>query len=405
MFDNIIGYDYVKKELELIISWYNNDKYLNNKNAKLPSGIIFYGPPGNGKTFFIRELVNQFKDNSFIIDGDKSNILDEITSIYKKARNNKLSLVLIDEIDLLIDKDTRAIRVLQDELDGVNRGEERILTIATTNEIYNIPDPLLRTGRFDRMIRIDNPNEEDKKELLNYYFNKLDIKTNFIDYNNVIYLLGRKSCSDIMSICNDCYFRFNEEVITEEKIIKSISKLDSDASNFMELKTKEVAYHEIGHYLMVRKHSKYFNAYEVKFTDSGGICKFGEKDNIFRSTDMALANIEIGLGGVAAEKVLCGSISIGAEDDLSSVRNKVNRYVNRYPYKSISTVLKEYNTYGRMETEKTRYKNEKLANKILVKCYKNAVKYLKKHKKEIIKYGDILFEKGYLLASDFEVVN
>ena len=98
MFENIIGYDYVKKELELIISWYNNEEYINNENAKLPNGILFYGSPGNGKTFFIRELVNKFKDNAFVIDGDNQNILDEITSTYKKARANKLSLVLIDEI-------------------------------------------------------------------------------------------------------------------------------------------------------------------------------------------------------------------------------------------------------------------------------------------------------------------
>ena len=67
------------------------------------------------------------------------------------------------------------------------------------------------------------------------------------------------------------------------------------------------------------------------------------------------------------------------------------------------SVLKRYRDYQRMETEKTRYKNEKISNRLLVKCYKNTYKYLKKHKKDIIKYGDILFEKGYLVASDFNV--
>lgn len=401
MFENIIGYDYVKKELQLIISWYNNDEYINNENAKLPNGILFYGPPGNGKTFFIRELVNQFKDNSFVIDGDNENILDEITSTYKKARNNKLALVLIDEIDLLIDKDSKALRILQDEIDGVNKGKERVLTVATTNHLYDIPDPLLRTGRFDRMIMINDPQNDDKKKLLNYYFDKLNVKTKFKDYEIVLNLLGHKSCSDIMSICNDCYFRFKNEIITEEKLVESISKIDSQNSNFMETKTKETAYHEIGHYLMVKKHSKYFNVFEVKFTDRGGVCKFGERENVYKSTDMALADIEIGLGGLAAEKVLYGSFTLGVEDDLEKVREKINYYVNRYSHRSIGTVLRRYSEYHRMETEKTRYKNEQVSNKLLIKCYKNAVKYLKKHKKDIIKYGDILFEKGYLLASDF----
>lgn len=402
MFDNIIGYDYVKKELELIIGWYNNDEFLNNRNAKLPSGIIFYGPPGNGKTFFIRELINHFKDRAFVIEGDNDNILDEITSTYKKARENKLSLVLIDEIDLLVDKDSKALRVLQDEIDGVGKGNERILTLATTNHLYDIPDSLLRTGRFDRMIMIDAPENEDKKKILNYYFDKLNVKTKFKDYEIVLNLLGHKSCSDIMSICNDCYFRFNNEIITEEKLAESISKLDSENSNFMGNKTRHTAYHEIGHYLMIKKHSKFFNVFEVKFTDSGGVCKFGEKEGAYLSTDVALADIEIGLGGLAAQKVIYGSFTVGAEDDLEKVRDKVNYYVNRLSHKSITNILKSYSNYRRMESEKTRYKNEKIANRLLIKCYKNTLKYLKKHKEEIIKYGDMLYEKGYLLASDFE---
>jgi len=94
---------------------------------------------------------------------------------------------------------------------------------------------------------------------------------------------------------------------------------------------------------------------------------------------------------------------MGVEGDLEKVRDKVNYYVNRYSHKSISSVLKRYRDYQRMESEKTRYKNEKMSNKVLMKCYKNTYKYLKKHKKDIIKYGDMLFEKGYLVASDFNI--
>ena len=403
MFENIIGYDYVKEELELIISWYSNDKYINNKNAKLPSGILFYGPPGNGKTFFIKELINQFKDNTYVLDGDDDNVCDEISKIYKKARENKLSIVLIDEIDLLIDKDTKAIRVLQDELDGINNGNERVLTIATTNNLYDIPSPLLRTGRFDRMIRISDPEIEDKKKILNYYFDKLNIKTNFKNNDDVIYLLGSKSCSDIMSICNDCYFRFNDKVITEDNLIESISKLDSENSYFLKRKTKETAYHEIGHYLMAKKHSKFFEVYEVKFTDRGGVCKYGAKDDVYKSIDIALADAEIGLGGIIAEKILFGAWSVGCRNDFNDVREGINTYVNTFSHNSIKQVLKRYDNYDRNETERTRYKNEKVANKLLKKCYKNTYKYLKKHKEEIIKYGDLLFEKGYLVASDFSL--
>ena len=403
MFDNIIGYDYVKKELELIIGWYNNDEFLNNRNAKLPSGIIFYGPPGNGKTFFIREIKNQFKDNTFIINGDDDNILDEITSTYKKARENKLSLVLIDEIDLLIDSDKKALRVLQDELDGINNNSNRILTIATTNYLFDLPSALLRNGRMDRTIMIDNPNSSDRKKILDYYLNKLNVRTGFKSIDNVMLILSYMSCSDIMSICNDCYFRFNNEIITEEKLIESICKLDSRNSNFGNEKDKCASYHEIGHALMALKHSNYYDLFEVKFTDDGGVCKYGAKNNIYKSKDMIFASVEVALGGVVVEKLLFGSFSVGSKEDLQRARQRLEDYVNNFSYKSITTILKDYNSRDRMETEKTRYKNELIENKLLKKCYRRTYRYLKKHIKDIYKYGDLLYEKGYLIASDFNV--
>ena len=183
-----------------------------------------------------------------------------------------------------------------------------------------------------------------------------------------------------MSICNDCYFRFNNEIVKEENIMESISKLDSINSNFSVHKTKDIAYHEVGHYLMGKKYSNYFNVYEVKFTDTGGVCKFGDKEDIYNSTRISLAYIEVLLVGLVAEKILYGSFSIGVSDDLENARRYVNHYVNRYSHTSLSNVLKRYNQYDRMETEKTRYKNEKIANKLLIKCYKNTYKYLKKHK-------------------------
>ena len=102
MFENIIGYDYVKEELRTIISWYKNDEFVKNENASLPNGILFYGSPGNGKTLFIKELKKQFSDNAFVINGDSENILKEISDAYAKAREKELALILVDEIDLLI---------------------------------------------------------------------------------------------------------------------------------------------------------------------------------------------------------------------------------------------------------------------------------------------------------------
>ncbi len=78
MFEKIVGYDYVKEELETIINRYSNPELLENENANLPSGILFWGSPGNGKTLFIKGLKERFKDNAFVIDGGCENTKKEL---------------------------------------------------------------------------------------------------------------------------------------------------------------------------------------------------------------------------------------------------------------------------------------------------------------------------------------
>ena len=404
MFENIIGYDYVKEELNTIIGWYNNEEFLKNENAKLPSGILFYGRPGNGKTLFIKELKKHFKDSAFVVTGDNENILNEITSIYKDARDKKRAIVLIDEIDLLLKNDNKIVRILQDELDGIDKSSERILTIATTNHYRDLPDALLRNGRFDRIIKIDYPNALDRKLIINHYFYKLGMKHEFSSDDYIMDYLSYLSCSDLMTLCNDCYFRYNGEIITDEKITNSLLKLDPFGSCFDEKnKTRDIAYHEIGHALITLKYKKDFSLREVKFIDTGGMCKNYRNDDSFDGMDLCIKDIEITLGGAVAEKILFNDIGMGSEDDLENARNKVNYLVNRFPYHKINGVLKRFDPNVRTETEKTRYKNEKIANKLFIKCYKNTYKYLKKHKKDIIKYGNLLYEKGCLLKGDFDI--
>lgn len=402
MFENIIGYDYIKEELRTIISWYKNSEFIKNENANLPSGILFYGNPGNGKTFFIKELKKQFNDNAFVISGDSENILKEISDVYASAREKELAIVLVDEIDLLISDNKKIARIFQDELDGINKSKSRVLTIASTNHYYDLPDALLRSGRFDRVINVNDPNSDDRKKILINYFEKLNIKTSFSDFDNVTDYLRGLSCAEIMTLCNDCYFRFYGDVIDEDKIRESFSKIDKEGTSINnDKRTIEMAYHEIGHALLVLKYKKEYSIKEVKFVNKGGICRYSKIEDSFDGYNSAIHNIEIGLGGIAVERLLYKDISFGSEDDLAQVRKEIDYIISRIP-KRIDLVLHKYDRYKREKTEKTKYKNEKISNKLLKKCYKNAYRYLRKHKKEIIKYGKMLFEKGFLLKEDLK---
>ena len=93
--ENVFGYEDIKKELKLIRDWYLENKI---ERRKLPRGILFYGEPGVGKTHLVREYSKEFNCPIFVIDGDNTNLLNEITETYDKARKEKLAVVVIDEL-------------------------------------------------------------------------------------------------------------------------------------------------------------------------------------------------------------------------------------------------------------------------------------------------------------------
>lgn len=158
-FKNVYGYEEVKKELNLIKTWYEDETILNNPKIALPKGILFYGTPGNGKTLFVREFLNNFNVPKYIVEGRNENTSMEIKRMFEKAKKEKFAIVVIDELELLVEENSKEQRILQQELDGVVQ-KGTILVLATANNIRKVGDPLLRPGRFDKKIEISKPDRE-----------------------------------------------------------------------------------------------------------------------------------------------------------------------------------------------------------------------------------------------------
>ena len=100
-FDNIIGYEYVKKELYQIIDMFKNKELYENMDAKLPKGIIIYGNPGMGKTMLANACIKESNVKSFEIKKNKKSeeLMKEIAFIFSEAAKEKFAIILIDDID------------------------------------------------------------------------------------------------------------------------------------------------------------------------------------------------------------------------------------------------------------------------------------------------------------------
>lgn len=399
-FANVCGYEEVKAELKNILNWFFNEELINDPKVVLPKGVLLHGRPGCGKTLIVRELKDSFNYPTIIIEGKNDNVAKEIVDAFKKAKQEKFAIVIIDEIDLLISDDDKAIRALQQELDGVN-DSCNILVLATCNNINSIPDALLRPGRFDRKIAIYSPCFETRKEMFSKFLTKLGV-----DINNINIARVAKYCvtsaSAIQAICNDAYLRHGVNMTTRdlEKSHDIVDRGNLDSDN-KEYRDYMVAVHEAGHVVTTLAYSSEFDFNEATFTDYGGYTfssYVDERKDTIEKREKELIRI---LAGYLAEETIFGYHDIGSYDDFNRARNLCVRFVERTCIHGLYHLIPNYeNNNDRYESRVKRFINEIYTDALLRKYIRRTRKLVKKNKDNITKIADIMMEKGYFNYED-----
>lgn len=404
IFPNVIGYEDVKKELKVIRDCYLKKLSGDYEELSLTKGILLHGKTGCGKSLLAGEFAKMFNAPIFSIDGaseDGKSKNRYVSDIFKKAKGEDFAIILIDELDLLLDRDRNMVRLLQTELDGMDK-YGNILVIATSNSLYDIPDPILRTGRIETLLNIDSPSTKTIKELFKFYFEKMKIDYSNLNLDYIAEFSNKHTvCSDVKAICNDVKIRVGEKELTTEDVLESsdrITRHEIPRSYRKELFSENVAIHEIGHALMAYK-SKNYNFYKSEFDkeSNGGCTKTYSNSN--GSIEKALEDIRILLGGYAAER-LFKIKSVGSSTDLGKARNKIAVLINKDCYYNITDIMQPFNRDARLETYGARKNFERKIKRVIHKEYKYVYKTLKQHKDAIILLKDKMLERGYIYRND-----
>ena len=109
----VIGHINQKKELLSVINWFKHSKELKAKGVSIPKGVILFGEPGNGKSLLIKEIIRCVEAPVFVFQGEQANVVEGIVETFKKAREAGHSIIVFDELDLLINKERRVVRALE----------------------------------------------------------------------------------------------------------------------------------------------------------------------------------------------------------------------------------------------------------------------------------------------------
>lgn len=394
----VIGHDNQKKELLLVMDWFKRSKELKSKEISIPKGVILFGSPGNGKSLLIKEIIRCLDAPVFVFQGEQENIVEGIIETFKKAREAGHAIIVFDELDLLIDRDRRVIRALQENLDGVESDDD-ILVLAATNEINEIPHALIRNGRLEKLIKVPYPTGEEALELLKILFKKFSLEfPEDFDEEEVALSLNGLTCAGVKSVVNDLVLRNGFDNITSDMIFDSICNVAERIKDKSEEETLDVAIHEAGHAVMAKSFSEFFTINRLNIAGASGAFRAKEVKCDYWPFEKVVADIKISMAGLLSQKIICGKGTMGSTDDLEKARHLAYRIINIDGYSSCWETLPPNN--GRTETFIKKRKMERKIERLLKKCEKETSQYIKKHKTEIKKLGGLLFEKKRLKSSE-----
>ena len=410
-FEKIIGYEAEKKELDLICDILANGQKYRDLGVYTPRGLMIHGEPGLGKTTMAKELIKSVNRKTYTIrknDTDGS-FVRRISSTFEEARKNAPSIVFLDDLDKFSDCDnhkknnTDEFVAVQSAIDDCKDYE--VFVLATANDIDCIPDSLLRTGRFDKIIRVNTPSIEDSKRIVDYYLKK---KTKVCNVNSelIAKIIRGKSCSDLETVVNEAglYAAYNDkDVIENDDIIKACLRIIFKAPENTESYTDEykeiAAVHECGHALV----SELLEPGSVNLVS---INNYRGYSNGVTSCDNAEANssldekkeIMISLAGKAATDVILNIKDNGTFSDLRRAESLVKSMLDDAPF--------SFNTFAYSFDSSQVYTNSMQATiPFILDMYYNEVKTMIFNNKDLItKLKDKLIEKSYLINDDIRKI-
>jgi len=355
-FEDVAGYEEVKEELIEIIKFLKDPQKFSRLGAKIPKGVLLYGPPGSGKTLLARAVAGEAGVPFFSASGSEFVEMfvgvgaARIRDLFQLAKKRAPAVVFIDEIDAVgrhrgaglgggHDEREQTLNQLLVEMDGFDPNTN-IVIISATNRPDILDPALLRPGRFDRHIYVPAPNLKEREEILKVHAKKVKMAPE-VDLKVIARRTPGFVGSDLANIINEAALlaaRKDKEVVEMQDLEEAIDRViagPEKKSRVIQSKEKEiVSWHESGHALVAKFLPGGDPVHRVSIIPRGPALGYTLQlpleDKHITSKEELLNKIKVLLGGRVAEKIAFNDYSTGAQNDLEKATEIAYKMVTKY---------------------------------------------------------------------------
>ncbi|MEA1983613.1 MAG: ATP-dependent zinc metalloprotease FtsH [Campylobacterota bacterium] len=366
-FDDVAGVEEAKEEVQEIVDFLKYPARYVEIGAKIPKGVLLVGSPGTGKTLLAKAVAGEAEVPFFSVTG--SSFIEmfvgvgaaRVRDLFEQAKKDAPSIIFIDEIDAIgksrasganmggNDEREQTLNQLLAEMDGFGT-DTPVIILAATNRPEILDQALLRPGRFDRQVLVDKPDFEGRVKILHVHMKDVKMDKD-VEIEEIARLTAGLAGADLANVINEAALlagRKSQKTVRQQDLFESVERaiagLSKKSRRINPKEKKIVAYHESGHALLAETTVGAKKVSKVSIVPRG-LAALGytlnkpEEDKFMMQKHELWAEVDVLLGGRAAEEVFIGEISTGAGNDLERATDIIKSMVQTYGMSDIAGLM------------------------------------------------------------------
>ncbi|MFH8803750.1 ATP-dependent zinc metalloprotease FtsH [Streptomyces sp. NPDC017936] len=430
-FADVAGIDEVKGELDDVVDFLEHPDVYRRMGAKMPRGVLLAGSPGTGKTLLARAVAGEAGVPFF--SASASEFIEMIVGVgasrvrelFAEARKVAPSIIFIDEIDTIgrvrsggasvsgHDEREQTLNQILTEMDGFS-GTEGVIVIAATNRADILDPALTRPGRFDRVVNVSPPDRDGREAILRIHTREIPLAPD-VDLAQVARVTPGMTGADLANLANEAALfavKRKQPQVTRNDLSEALEKVQLGAERTLvipEEDRRRTAYHESGHALLGMLEPGADPVRKITIVPRGralGVTMSTPEVERYAHSEGYLRGRIIGaLGGMAAEQVVYGVVTTGAESDLEQVTNIARGMVARWGmservgrFSALPSDAQQ--AYGLAAAPQTLDVIDSEMRRIVDECYDEACGKLQDHRDQLDALAEALLENETLEEED-----